>query len=232
MSAASTRAGSSSAVGTAYGMRAVAIFFFARVIRAAIVDSADEERVRDVRRRDAAHEPQRQRDLRLARQRGMAAGEDEPQPVVGDPSASSALVVLRLEQQRELRLQRAPAAQEVEREAARDRREPRAGARGDAVARPGLERADVGVLHRLLGGVEVARHAHRRGEHVGPLAPVRVGDRLLDRASVVLHDLEAVERPDLDAAVDDRRHPRQRERVVEVAGLEDVDAAERSPWSR
>ena len=39
MSAASTRAGSSSAVGTAYGMRAVAIFFFARVIRAAIVDS-------------------------------------------------------------------------------------------------------------------------------------------------------------------------------------------------
>ena len=33
---------------------------------------------------DAAHEPQRQRDLRLARQRRVAAGEDEPQPVVGD----------------------------------------------------------------------------------------------------------------------------------------------------
>ncbi len=40
VSTASTRAGRSSGAGTAYGMRAAAIFFFARVSRAAIVGSA------------------------------------------------------------------------------------------------------------------------------------------------------------------------------------------------
>ena len=55
------------------------------------------------------------------------------------------------------------------------------GRSGHAVARPGRQGGHVGVLHAVLGGVEVARHAHRRGEHVGPLATVRLGHRLLDR---------------------------------------------------
>ena len=49
--------------------------------------------------------------------------------------------------------------------------------RRDAGALPAAQRARVGVLHALLGEIEVARDAHRRGEHEGPLATVRVGDR-------------------------------------------------------
>ena len=44
----------------------------------------DQERLRDLRGGQAAHQPQRERHLRLPGQRGMAAGEHQPQPVVGD----------------------------------------------------------------------------------------------------------------------------------------------------
>jgi hypothetical protein len=66
----------------------------------------------------------------------------------------------------------------------RDRRQPGAGPVGHPVARPAPQGLDVGVLHGLLGGVEVARDAHRRGDHVGPLAPVRVGEGVLDGAQL------------------------------------------------
>src|SRR5258705_7111244 len=49
-----------------------------------------------------------------------------------------------------------------------------------ALARPGVERVGIRVLGAFLGQVEVAGDADRRGEHPGPLATVRVGDRLLD----------------------------------------------------
>ena len=42
---------------------------------------------------------------------------------------------------------------------------------------PGRQGPGVRVLHALLGQVEVARDAHRRGEDEAPLATVRVGDR-------------------------------------------------------
>jgi hypothetical protein len=42
-----------------------------------------QERLRDVRDRHAAHQPERQRHLGLARQRRVAAQEHQPQPVVG-----------------------------------------------------------------------------------------------------------------------------------------------------
>ena len=64
VSTASSRSGSSAEPGTVYGIRAAAIFFFARVTRAAIVGSGPGTRG-DLGRRYAAHEPQRQRDLRL-----------------------------------------------------------------------------------------------------------------------------------------------------------------------
>ena len=114
---------------------------------------------------------------------GMAAGEDQPQPVVGDRvglvGASSRS--RRLDQQRQLgpeRLRRVSAFSAAAARPSSARR--RAG--------PGRRRAPTRRARRrtrparLLGGVEVARDAHRRGEHEGPLAPVRVGDRLLDRA--------------------------------------------------
>ena len=44
-----------------------------------------------------------------------------------------------------------------------------------------VERAGIGVLDALLGQVDVPGDAHRRGEHEGPLATVRVGDGGLDR---------------------------------------------------
>ena len=43
-----------------------------------------EERARDLRRREPADEPQRQRDLRVRRERRMAAREEEREPLVGD----------------------------------------------------------------------------------------------------------------------------------------------------
>ena len=42
----------------------------------------DEERAGDLRGAQAAEQPERQRDLRLPRERGVAAGEDQPQPVI------------------------------------------------------------------------------------------------------------------------------------------------------
>jgi hypothetical protein len=120
----------------------------------------DEERVRDVRRRDAAYEPQRERDLRFERERRMAAREDQPQPVVGDRvgvGRAGRVGARRLDQQRQLGLQRPPAAHEVERAPPRDRRQPGAGPLRHTVACPGLQRLDIRVLHRLLRGVEVAR---------------------------------------------------------------------------
>ena len=46
----------------------------------------DEEAARDLRRREAADEAQRQRDLRLGGERRMAAREDQLEPFVGDDS--------------------------------------------------------------------------------------------------------------------------------------------------
>jgi hypothetical protein len=45
---------------------------------------ADEERTCHLRRRESAQQPQRQGHLRALRQGGMAAREDQPQPVVRD----------------------------------------------------------------------------------------------------------------------------------------------------
>jgi hypothetical protein len=44
----------------------------------------DEEGARDLTRGEAGHLAQREREARLGRQRGMAAGEDEREPLVGD----------------------------------------------------------------------------------------------------------------------------------------------------
>jgi hypothetical protein len=127
----------------------------------------------------------------------VAAGEDQPQPVVADRFRFWALDRLFMaaarhgdiqgperrvgpHQQRELGRQRGPAPDEVERGAPGDGGEPGAGAVGHPVALPGAQGLDVGVLHHLLGRFEVAGDAHRRGEHVGPLAAVRIGDGLLD----------------------------------------------------
>src|SRR5262249_60855922 len=65
----------------------------------------------------------------------------------------------------------------VDRPAARGGGEPGPWVARQPLPGPGGQRGGVGVLDALLGQVEVARDARRRGEHEGPLATVRVRDR-------------------------------------------------------
>jgi hypothetical protein len=129
----------------------------------------------------AAHQPQGQRHLCLAGERRVAAGEHQPESVVGNHVVGSRFVGRRrgdrLDQQRQLDAQRTVPAVRVEGPAARRGGQPCARVSGHAVAYPGVQRRHVRVLDALLGEVDVARDARRRGEHEGPLATVRVGDR-------------------------------------------------------
>ena len=75
-----------------------------------------------------------------------------------------------------LGLQRALAAQAVDRLVARDPRDPGAGVVRDAVARPALERDDERLLHRLLGGVEVAEDADQGRDRPSRLVPEQAVD--------------------------------------------------------
>ena len=141
---------------------------------------ADEEGAGHLGGGQPAHQPQRQGDLRRAVQRRVAAGDHQPQPVVG---VAVRAVVARVgghrlrHQQRQVAALDAGVAQHVERASPGDGGEPGAGAgRHAAVAPLGQGRGE-GLLHALLGDVDVAGDAHRRGEHEGPLATVRVGDR-------------------------------------------------------
>ena len=70
-------------------------------------------------------------------------------------------------------------------EAARGGREPGCGVARHPLPGPRGERGGVGVLHAFLGQVEVPGDARRRGEHEGPLATVRIGDRFRHRCRAV-----------------------------------------------
>ena len=110
----------------------------------------DEERARDLGRRQPAEGAQRERHLRLGRERGMAAGEDQPQAVVGDRHAVLLVVRLlrwrpqRLEPRQDRRLlgEALRTAHAVDRLVACGRRDPGPGVVRHAVARPPLERLD------------------------------------------------------------------------------------------
>jgi hypothetical protein len=110
----------------------------------------------------------------------MAAGEDQPKPVVGYLARSDGLrgpvpeVGLdRLEDAQDLCLlgERPLAAQAVDRPVAPDAGDPRAWIRRDPVAGPALERDDERVLDRLLGAVEVPERAGQGGDGLARLAP-------------------------------------------------------------
>ena len=118
---------------------------------------------------------QRQRDPGLQRQRGMAAGEDQPQQVVGDAAVTG--LVVPLAERRQLRhlpqfrgLDSRP-PQPVEGPVAGRGGEPCAGAVRDAVARPALKRTGEGVLHALLGQVPVPRHPDQGRHDAARLLP-------------------------------------------------------------
>ena len=89
----------------------------------------DEERARDLRRAQTADLVQRQRDARLGRERGVAAGEDEAQPLVGDRAHVVLLLGSQLLESREelgLPRERALAPDAVDRAVSRRRDDPRA----------------------------------------------------------------------------------------------------------
>ncbi len=94
----------------------------------------------------------------------MAAGEDQPQPVIGDGLCRvgrvGRLLVgsgrgLLVYQEREPAAQPVAAADQVHRASARDQGQPGCWPVRDAAGRPGRQRLAVGVLDAVLGRVQV-----------------------------------------------------------------------------
>ena len=140
----------------------------------------DQEGLRDLGRREPAERPQRERDLRVERERRMAAREDELEALVGKGSVVHGFVGGggRVEQAG-LRVEHALAPDAVERTVAPDRDQPGSGTRRDAVARPPLGGAREGILRCFLGEVEVAEEADQRGEDASPV----LAEDVLDQCS-------------------------------------------------
>ena len=143
----------------------------------------DEEGARDLRRLEAADEAQRQRDLRLRGERRVAAGEDQLESLVGDHGLLVVRELLGPREQLRLARQRLLAADPVDRRVAGRRDDPGAGIARRSVARPALRRADEGVLHRVLGEIEVTEDAAEDRDRAGTLVAVGAGDLLYDATS-------------------------------------------------
>ena len=139
---------------------------------------------RDLGHRQAADEPQRQRHLRLRRERRVAAGEHESEPLVrnhlGVLAGQVAHRLLQLaREQRLLVAQRRLAPEPVDRAPLRGRQDPRRRRGRDTVARPTVQRDGVGVLHRLLRAVDVAtERACEDRDGAAELRPERACDRV------------------------------------------------------
>ena len=172
------RSGSSLAAGTRYGMRAAAIFFFARVIRAAIVGSL----TRKARATSAVDSPQSSRSVSAIWASCASAGW---QHVQIRRSRSSAISPPSLDLGSRCDVvhhefghgapEECVAPEQVEGAVARRRGQPCGRTGRDAGLGPVGQRPGIGVLDAFLGEVEVTRDAHRRGEDEAPLATVRVG---------------------------------------------------------
>jgi hypothetical protein len=116
----------------------------------------DEEGRRDLGGGEAADGAEREGDLGLFGERGVAAGEDEFQAVAGFAG------------QRPLELGEfvavdGLAAEDVQAAAAGDGEQPGVGVVGDAFGGPAVERCFDGVLHDVLGGGEVAEEPDEAG---------------------------------------------------------------------
>jgi len=117
--------------------------------------------------------PQGEGDPGLGRQGRVAAGEDQPQPVVGDGVHLVVLPAGRLQQgQGSPALgQPALAAEPVDGLVAGGGDDPGPGPVGDARARPTLDGDQEGLLDRLLGQVEVAEDTDEGGHGLPGLLP-------------------------------------------------------------
>ncbi len=180
-----------------------------------------EERTRDLLRAQTAERAQRQRDLRVELQRGMAAGEDELEALVRDRRLVHLVLRPRghVEQPR-LGGERPVPADAVDRAVPCGGGQPRPRALRRPVAGPALRGERERLLRGLLGEVEVAEEADQRCDDAAPF----VAEGLVEGHRLVLD-----RRPDLDRAAEPRGGNARREldRRVEVVGLEDEVAAER-----
>ena len=148
----------------------------------------DQEGTCDGRGLDARDRPQRERHPRLGRQRRVATGEDEPQPIIGDGlglidhefrRVVRLPVRFRQNLERRLLLNEPPGATDaVDGPVSRGGRDPGARPFRDPVAGPGLECREERILDGFLGGVEVAA---KRCDETGQDAPAFGTEDLLDR---------------------------------------------------
>ena len=179
----------------------------------------DEERAGDLLGAKPAERAQRQRDLRLEPERGVAAGEDQLQPLVRERLLVHLVLhgLGHLEQARLLG-ERALATQAVDRAVAGRDRQPRARIGRRAVARPALGGSRERLLRGFLGEIEVAEEADQAREHTAPL----VAEDLLEQR-LPLHQW-----PYLDCAAHSRgRDTRgELERRIEIVHVDHDEAAD------
>ena len=116
-------------------------------------------------------------------ERRVAAGEDQLEPLVGNDGLLVVRELLGPREQLRLARQRLLAADPVDRRVAGRRDDPGAGIARRSVARPALGRADEGVLHRVLGEVEVTEDAAEDRDRARTLVAVGAGDLLYDATS-------------------------------------------------
>lgn len=137
----------------------------------------DEEGARDFVRLKAAEGAERERDLRVQRERGMAAGEDEAKTVVGDFDG----VVVRnfsdgreaiLHERLDLLVETLFASDAVDGFVAGGLDDPGAGEIGHAGFAPLHERGGKGFLCRLFGEIEVADEPDEDGDDSAPLGTI------------------------------------------------------------
>ena len=172
---AARRSARSTAPGVSNGMSAFAMRALARVMRCSIAASLDQEGAGDLPHRQARDDAQRQRDLLRRRQLGMAAHEQQAQHVVAvmravEPLGQRRLGIVEVGERllgRQRILPAAP-AHAVQRGVAADQDQPGRRIARRSVARPGFERAQAGLLERLLGRVEVAEIAQQRADRLRP----------------------------------------------------------------
>src|SRR5262249_22964205 len=132
----------------------------------------DEERARDLTRREPRERAQRECNLRVDRKRWVTAGEHEPQPVVAHATVVRDIHFLSTRRHRDLLELRGAvlrAADAIDRAVAPGRLEPRGGTRRDTVARPSLECLRKRVLRALLREIPVAGAADQLRNDATPL---------------------------------------------------------------
>jgi hypothetical protein len=122
-------------------------------------------KARNLLSRQATDLTQRQRDAGIRRQSGMAAGEDQPQPVVLDalivPSRGCTRVgVESLGECRQRDVEPGTPAQGVDGFEAASRNEPGPRISRHTILSPLLQGCPKGIVQRILGEVEVAEQAN------------------------------------------------------------------------